>query len=667
MEVPKDIHERYDKLKKAINRYRYLRHVKNVEEVSAEAEDSLKRELAEIEKAYPSLITPDSPSQRVAGAPLPELTKVRHSVPQWSFNDAFTEDEIREFDARIRRFLGNAVPAYTVELKIDGLKVVFTYEKGKLTTAATRGDGRVGEDVTHNVRTIESVPLVLSRPVSLIVEGEVWMSEAALLRLNSERKKNGEAPFANPRNAAAGGIRQLDPKVAAARGLDAFIYDVASTSEKFPATQHEELRYLAKLGFNVNPHYRLVRSIDEAIARWREFEKKKKTYGYWIDGVVLKVDSRVEQEKLGYTGKGPRYAIAFKFPAEQVTTVVEDIVLQIGRTGVLTPVAHLRSVAVGGSTVSRATLHNEDEIKRLDVRIGDTVVLQKAGDVIPDIVSVVKDLRPKGAKPYEWPAKVPACGGDGRIERVPGEAAWRCVARDSLSQQKRRFYHFVSKRALDIDGLGPRIIDAMLELGLIASFDDIFTLTEGDLAKLPHFKEQAVKNLRSAIKNASRTTFPRLLIGLSVPQVGEETAYDLAESFGSIEKLMEADETELAKIPGVGPIVARNITEWFSDKGHRALIARLRKVLSVSREIGRRRGGKLTGKTFVLTGTLPSLTRDSAKELIRRGGGEVSSAVSKSTDYVLAGDAPGSKLDKAKELGVRIISEREFRNLLSGS
>lgn len=663
--VSKETRERYEKLKKAINRYRYLRHVKNIEEISAEAEDSLKYELAEIEKDYPSLVTPDSPTQRVAGAPLPELGKVRHPVPQWSFHDAFTEEDINEFDARVRKGLGRDRVTYTVELKIDGLKVVFTYQNGKLATAATRGDGRVGEDVTHNVRTIESVPLVLERPVSCVVEGEVWMSEEALKHLNHEREKNGEPLFANPRNAAAGGVRQLDPTVAAKRGLDSFIYDVAETSEELPPSQYEELQYLQGLGFKVNPHYRKVDSIEEVIALWREWQGKKKSYGYWVDGVVVKVNDRKDQERLGFTGKGPRFAIACKFPAEQTTTVLQDIVLQVGRTGVLTPVAHLRPVSVAGSTVSRATLHNEDEIKRLDVRIGDTVVIQKAGDVIPDIVSVVKELRPKHAMPYTWPTHVPECGGDGRIERVPGMAAWRCIAKNSFTQRKRMLYHFVSKHALDIDGLGPRIIDAMLEKGLITSFDDMFTLKEGDLRELPHFKEKAAQNLASALAKASHTTLPRLIIGLSIPTVGEETAYDLAERFGSIDRLMNAGRDELMAISGVGEVVADNIINWFANKDNRALVLRLRNVLTISRDIGRRRGGKLSGKTFVLTGALPTLSRDEAKELIRANGGEVAGSVSHNTDYLLAGDDPGSKYDKAKDLAVRIISEDDFRRLIA--
>ncbi len=395
--IPKDVRGEYEKLKKTINRYRTLRHVYGREELSEEAEDSLKYQLAKIEEKYPELITPDSPSQRVGGRALAQFKKVRHKVAQWSFNDAFTPDDIREFDARVRRFLkddfGDVVPEYVCELKIDGLKIVFEYEKGVLKTAATRGNGLVGEDVTHNIRTIESVPLSLERPVDIIVEGEVWLSTKNLEALNREREREGEPLFANPRNAAAGAVRQLDPKIAAARKLDVFIYDVAQTSEAFPATQWEELDYLRGLGFKVNENAELARNVDEAIAYWEKWKKRGRHQEYWIDGAVLKVNEKRHELALGYTGKAPRFAIAFKFPAEQVTTVVENIAFQVGRTGVITPVAHLKPVSVAGTTVSRATLHNEDQIRRLDVRVGDTVVLQKAGDVIPEIVQVVPEMR----------------------------------------------------------------------------------------------------------------------------------------------------------------------------------------------------------------------------------------------------------------------------------
>ena len=387
--IPQEVRQRYEALKKSINRYRTQYHVYDTEEISQAALDSLKHELDAIESEYPKIIAADSPSQRVAGKVLPGFSKVRHEIAQWSFNDCFTPDELREFHERVKRFLKGASPTYVCELKIDGLKVVFTYEKGLLTTAATRGDGVVGENVTQNIKTIESVPLSLSRPIDIVVEGEVWMSASNLVKLNKKREAAGEPLFANPRNVAAGSIRQLDPAVTASRKLDVFIYDVAKTSEPFPSTQYEELEYLRELGFKVNPHHALAKNINEAVDFWEAWKSKGRHQDYWIDGVVIKVNERNLEERLGYTGKAPRFAIAFKFPAEQATTIVEDIVLQIGRTGVLTPVAHLVPVQVAGTTVSRATLHNEDEIKRLDVRKGDTVILQKAGDVIPEIVAVL--------------------------------------------------------------------------------------------------------------------------------------------------------------------------------------------------------------------------------------------------------------------------------------
>ncbi|MBC7836834.1 NAD-dependent DNA ligase LigA [Acetobacteraceae bacterium] len=669
MAAPAEVKKRYEKLKKAVNHYRTQRHVYDKEEIPLEVEDSLKHELSEIEKEYPDLISSDSPSQRVAGSPLPQFKKVAHTIAQWSFNDAFSEEEMRDFDKRVKRFLGLPLLQdieYTVELKIDGLKIILQYEKGLLKTAATRGDGRVGEDVTHNVRTIESVPLLLSRPVDVIVEGEVWMSEKILEAVNKARKNNTEPLFANPRNAAAGSIRQLDPKIAASRKLDTFIYDVAQTSEDLPETQVAELQYLRELDFKVNPHFKLVSSIEGAIKYWETWKKKNKTQGYWIDGVVVKVNERRLQERLGYTGKGPRYAIAFKFPAEQVTTVVEDIVLQVGRTGVLTPVAHLRPVSVAGSVVSRATLHNEDEIKRLDVRVGDTVLLQKAGDVIPDIVKVLTELRTGKEKTFKWPTHIPECGGDGRIERVPGTAAWRCVARDSFAVQRRVLRHFASKHALDIEGLGESTVDLLLEKGLVHSFDDFFTLKEGDVLELEGFAEVSAKKLIASIeKTRKHIPLSRLITGLSIPHVGEETAFLLARNFKTIDDIAEATLEKLVEIDGVGSIVAKAIYDWFREKENVALILRLKKLLTIeSEKLTSAKKLPLEGKTFVLTGTMKSLSRDEAKEKLRTLGADVSSSVSKNTFAVVAGEEPGSKLDKARELGVQVLSENEFLKML---
>jgi DNA ligase (NAD+) len=667
--APKDVVERLSKLKEAIEKYRYEYHVLDKASISEEALDSLKHELVEIETQYPELVTPDSPSQRVAGKPLPQFTKVRHEVPQWSFNDAFSPEEMQEFDARVKRFMtqqgiSNPKPTYTCEHKIDGLKVVLTYEKGALKQAATRGDGTVGEDVTDNVRTIESVPLALRKPVDIIVEGEVWMAKSTLERLNKEQEKKGLPPFANPRNLAAGSIRQLDPKMTAARKLDVFIYDVARYSD-FPATQREELEFLKSLGFKVNKNYKHCKDMDEVIAYWREWQDKMPKQDYWADGVVVKTDEREYQELLGYTGKAPRWGIAFKFPAQQVTTVLEEITFQVGRTGVVTPVANLRPVAIGGSTVSRATLHNEDEIKRLDVRIGDTVILQKAGDVIPDIVSVVKELRPKDSKPFKWPSHVAACGGDGAIERVPGEAAWRCVSRDSFDQVSRRFHYFASKHCFDIDGMGPKILDALLEVGLISSFPDIFKIKKGDLLNLERFAEKSAENLIASIEKARKVTLPRFLASLSIPQVGEETAYDVAKHFKAIDKIMDASKEEFESIYGVGEVVAQSLADWFKDKENKRLVKDLLKQVEIIRDPAVSGGSKkLEGKTFVFTGTLPTLERESAQKMVRDNGGDVSSSVSKKTSYVVTGDAAGSKLDKARDLGVKIIGEEEFLKMI---
>ncbi len=663
-DIPVSVQERVLKLKKAIHHYRHQYHVHDIEEISIEALDALKHELARLEEQYPSLITADSPTQRVAGEALPGFKKIRHAVSQWSFNDVFSEDELRAFDVRVRKAIGtNADIEYSCELKIDGLKIVLTYEHGALISAATRGDGVIGEDVTMNVRTIESVPLSLTRSVGVVVEGEVWMGKRGLSELNGERRKVGEDEFANPRNAAAGSIRQLDPRVAASRRLDTFIYDVAETTESIPETQSKELAYLSDLGFKVNKHSFVAKNVEEVLTFWKRSLEAREGQDYLIDGIVVKVNNRAFQERLGYTGKAPRFAVAFKFPAEQVTTIVESIALQIGRTGILTPVAHLKPVSVAGVIVSRATLHNEDQIARLDVRVGDTVVIQRAGDVIPEVVAVVPELRPKGAKPFRFPARVPECGGDGSIERVPGMSAWRCVARDSSAQQRRRFQHFVGKHAFDIEGMGIKTVDQLMDEGLLTSYADIFTLTEGDLLGLEGFAELSAKNLIESIQKRRRVPLERLLIGLSIPQVGEETARDLSAHFLTLDTIRAATVEKLRSIEGVGPIVGESVHQWFRDKENIHTLEELLKYVTVEHGT-ERAGGVFQGMTFVLTGTLNTLSRDEASTFIRERGGSVSGSVSSKTSYVVAGSDPGSKLKKARELGVRIIGESEFKALL---
>lgn len=667
-DLPKSIRDRVEKLRTTIDLHRYNYHVLDREDISAEALDSLKRELSELESQHPELQTKDSPTMRVAGKPLPQFQKVPHKVTQWSFNDAFTEGDMRDFDERVKKFIqsetGKAgVPSYVCELKIDGLKVVLEYEKGVLVRAATRGDGVTGEDVTHNVRTIESIPLKLAKPVDIITEGEVWMSKSNLTRLNKEREKEGEALFANPRNVAAGSIRQLDPKIAASRKLDNFVYDIARFDGVVPQTQKGELELLRDLGFKVNKHFKHVDSIDGVISYWKEWQKKAPKEDYLIDGVVVKVDEKAFQDALGYTGKAPRFGIAFKFPAEQVTTILEDIVFQVGRTGVVTPVAVLKPVVVAGSKVSRATLHNEDEIRRLDVRVGDTVVLQKAGDVIPDIVKVVLEMRTGKERPFIFPTHIAECGGDGSIERIPGQSAHRCVVKDSLVLQRRKFHYFVSRVAYNIDGCGPKVIDALLDAGLISTFPDLFTLTKGDVLSLPRFAEKSAENLIESIDKARSQSLPRFITALSIDHVGEETAYALADHFKTLDALMSASKEEIEAIDGIGPIVALSTSAWFTDKANRKMVERLAKEVSIQKTESKGTG-KLAGLTFVLTGTMPTLDRTTAEEMIRAAGGDVSSSVSKKTSYVVAGESAGSKLDKAQKLGVKVIGEEDLLKLL---
>lgn len=670
--IAQDIKNRFKRLRETIEHHRQLYHTYDRPEISDEAYDALVRELEQIENDYPELATPDSPTQRIGGKVLEKFEKVEHEVPQWSFNDAFTIEDIKAFDGRVKKIIGVA-PEYTAELKIDGLKVVLTYENGILKTAATRGDGRVGEDVTNNVRTISSIPLKLKKPMSIIVEGELWMSKTVFDKLNQERKKKGEELFANPRNVAAGSIRQLDPAITRERKLDSFVYDVASIEGAHPSSQEAELSLLSELGFKVNPHFEKIADIEGVIKYWKSWGNKKNKEDYLIDGVVVKVNERKLQEILGYTGKAPRFGIAFKFQAEQVTTVVEDITLQIGRTGVLTPVAILRPVLVAGSTVSRATLHNEDEIRRKDIRIGDTVVLQKAGDVIPEVVSVMTEMRTGKEKEFKFPTHFPLCGGDGRIERIPGQVAYRCRAKNSYEQQLRKLAHFASRKVFDIDGLGPKIINQLMSAEIISNFDDIFTIKRGDLETLERFGEKSIDNLLKSVEKARDVTLARFIASLSIPQVGEETARDLADHFGSVEKFARATFEELQVIEGVGPIVAQAIGDWFKDKENKKLFEKLLKQVHI--QPSRNPSGQssaltrwvkllLKGKSFVFTGTLEKMSREDAKEKIRELGGDIRGSVSKNTSYVVAGSDPGDKLKKAQDLGVKTLNEREFLKLL---
>jgi DNA ligase (NAD+) len=679
--IPKDIKERYENLAKTIDHYRYLYHVLDKPDITDESYDSLMQELIGMEEKYPGLKNPLSPSQRVGGEPLSEFKKVKHEVKQWSFDDVFSFDDLKKWDEKVKRLIEKEPSLkgekleYDCELKIDGLKIILKYKDGKFVQGATRGDGEIGEDVTENLKTIKSIPFILTKPLDVIAVGECWLSKKELAKINKEREKKGEQLFANTRNAAAGSIRQLDPKIAAKRNLSTFIYDIDKLSlraergkpetNEFPDTQDKELKLILDLGFKENPNHEVFGDLESVEKYYKHWEKNREGLDYGLDGIVLKINSRKIQEALGYTGKAPRWGIAYKFPAAQVTTELLDIVFQVGRTGVITPVARLKPTLVAGSTVSRATLHNEDEIKRLDIRIGDTVILQKAGDVIPEIVQVLKEMRTGKEKPFVFPKKIDACGGDGKIERIPGQAAWRCVSKNSFAQQKRKFYHFVSKIAFNIEGCGPRILDVLLDDNLISSYDDIFTLKKGDLLSLPRFAEKSVDNLLTSIENSRKVSLNRFIVSLSIPQVGEETAIDLAKNFGTLEKLRNAGVEELQKINGVGDVVGKSVYDWFSEKENKKLVDRLLKQVTIeSVKIEEKKSGKLSGKSFVITGTLSEMSRDEAKNKIRALGGDISESVSSKTSYLVFGENPGSKFDKAKKLGVEILDEKKFKKII---
>ncbi len=664
--------DRIEKLRSLILHHQDLYHTKDAPEISDEAYDSLVNELRDLEGSTDETVS--SVTTNIGGEMNEAFSKVTHKVRQWSFGNAFIEQDLFDWEERLLRHLAsndvaNPELTYIAEHKIDGLKLVLEYVAGKLVRAATRGDGQVGEDVTHTARTIKDVPQKLTKPVDLICVGEVWMSKVEFGKLNARRTEAEEPMFANPRNAAAGSLRQLDATITAKRNLSLFVYDIdeynnVGTDVPQPESQWEELELLKQLGFSVNPNSKLCTSIEDVISYHERWSIKKDSLLYGVDGVVLKVDSVQLQQQLGYTAKAPRFGIAYKFKAEQATTVVEDIQLQVGRTGVVTPVAHLRPVLIDGSTVSRATLHNEDQIKRLDVRVGDTVVLQKAGDIIPEILEVLKDLRPEKTKPFRFPTRIDACGGDGSIERVPGEAAYRCVTTDSDFLHRQRLYYFVSKGALNIDGVGPRIIDLLLDHGLIAHHYDLFSLEVGDLKDLPSFKEKAAQNTVAAIQAAKTVPLHRLLIALSIEQVGEETARLIADRFGSLEVVREASVLDVAAIYGVGDIVASSLCDWFQDAKNLAELDELLKYIKVQEVNVKQIDQKLQGKTVVFTGTLPTLGRDEAKDMARAVGMQVTSSVSKKTDYVVLGESAGSKAAAAEKLGVTTLDETAFLKLI---
>ncbi|MDA3815611.1 MAG: NAD-dependent DNA ligase LigA [Patescibacteria group bacterium] len=697
----KEIKQRAGKLRKAIDDYRYRYHVLDDPTVTDESYDSLMVELREIEKKYPELKTPDSPSQRVGGEPLDKFEKVKHRERQWSLDDAFSFEEMQDWEDRNRRILEkkgiNPRFDYTAELKIDGLKIVLDYENGFLKTGATRGDGKIGEKVTENIKTIRSVPLKLKKDFNMTVVGECWLPQGELDRINKERKKQGLPEFANSRNAGAGSIRQLDPKVAALRRLDSFIYEVnwMENENQMPKTQVEELALLESLGFKVNrnhQHFNNIKEIKEYYTKW-EKEKDKQIYG--IDGLVIKINSKEFQKELGYTGKSPRFAIAWKFQPEKVTTVVEGIRVQIGRTGALTPVAELKPVKVAGSVVSKATLHNEDEINKKDIRIGDTVIIHKAGDVIPEVVEVVKKMRTGKERKFEMPKICPICGGEVRREKIEDKkkglsSAHFCLNKDCFAIDREKIIHFVSKKGFNIDGFGEKIVEQLMNEGLISKVSDIFKLKQGDLEALERFAKKSAENLVSAIKESKKIAFEKFIYSLGIRHLGEEGAIlvkkqleDPESVIGKIAKenkvkiktpldllnlFEEISKDDLDQIKGFGGKMSSSVTEWFKGEKNIRSLKELAEMGIEFEKIEEKKasasGGRFENKTFVLTGALPNLTRDESKDLIRKEGGDVSSSVSKKTDFMLVGVDPGSKFEKAQKLGVKILDEGEFLEFL---
>jgi DNA ligase (NAD+) len=660
-----------EKLRDEIRRHDELYYVGNAPEISDREYDELMEKLQKLEEANPELITFDSPTQRVGGRPAEGFPEVVHTRQMLSLDNSYNIEELRAFDERCQRLAEGRKLEYVAELKIDGLSLSLQYEDGLLVRGVTRGDGRIGEDITQNARTIRSVPLRLksqakSIDTNLEVRGEVFLARDVFERTNAEREELGEPRYMNPRNAAAGAIRQLDSRLVARRKLDMFAYDLLVNVRKPFPTHWEALDWLDAAGFRVNPHRKLCKTIDEVIDFANEKEALRDDLGYEIDGLVVKVNSTALQDEFGATSKAPRWAIAYKYPARQASTKVVDIFVSVGRTGAITPVAILEPVFLAGTTVSRATLHNEDEIRRLDVRVGDTVMIEKSGEIIPKVLSVVTSKRTGKEKEFVPPENCPVCGG--LISRPEGEVVARCVAADCTAQLMGRLLHFASRRAMRIEGLGDVLAEQLVAANLVKDVGDLYSLTLDQVASLPRMAKKSASNLLSQIEGSKSRDLSNLIYALGIRHVGERTAGILAHELGSLEKLMEASVEELDAIPEIGLTVAESVRDWFDDEGNRALCDRLQAV-GIRTEAERRSRAqadeRFAGKQFVLTGTLTSSTRDEARALIEARGGRVNSSVSKKTDYVVAGEAAGSKLDKAEALGVSVIDEDEFKGMLA--
>lgn len=656
-------------LRALLEKHRVLYHVHDNPVIDDEAYDSLLKELALLEKEYPELDSATSPTHRIGGSVLDHFEKVKHAVKQWSFDNVFNLDELRAWEERNTKLLvkegTNKTPTYVAEMKIDGLKVVLTYKNGILVQAATRGDGEIGEDITENIKTVKVIPLVLNEPLNITVVGEAWIKKKDLEKINKERAKENLPLYANTRNLAAGTLRQLDPKIVAKRNIQIFAYDIEGGSYK---TQMEELEALEAFGFLVNKDRKFCGSLEEVENYYKKWIDKRHGENYGIDGLVIKVNERALWDALGYTAKSPRGGVAYKFPAEAATTKLEAITLQVGRTGAITPVAELTPVLVAGSTVSRATLHNEDEIKRLDIRVGDTVSLRKAGDVIPEIFDVFKELRPKSAKPFVMPKNCPEC--DTELQKETSgkttSVALYCKNEDCPAKHLEGLIHFVSKKGVNIEGLGEKIIETFHDIGLITDAASIYRLKKTDIEGLEGFGEKSAENIISSIESSRTLPLHRLIYSLGIRHVGEETAKDIAKHFDTFKKLQSATKEELSHVEGVGEIVADSLVNYFNDERNKKFLLRLLPLFTLTNE-KKVTDGILYNKIFVITGTLPTLSREDAKKLIEENGGKVSSSVSSRTNYLLSGENPGSKLSDAQSLGIEILTEEGLTKIIERS
>ena len=685
----KEVQNRIDKLRDLINHHRYLYHVLDKQEISDAALDSLKKELFDLEQKFPDLITGDSPTQRVGGKPLKEFKKIKHQQRMLSFNDAFSKEDMQDWYTRFIKLVPenqkNKIDFYC-ELKIDGLAIELIYKDGIFQTGSTRGDGNVGEDITQNLKTVEAIPLTIDNKKEIIVRGEVFVTKKEFERMNKLQKEKGLAVYANPRNIAAGSVRQLDPKITALRKLDSFAYDLLTDFASLVGygrgdikTHEEKHKILKELGFKTNRHNKFCKNLEE-VFKFREYWIKERTkLDYEIDGVVVLINDNEIFEKLGVVGKAPRGGIAFKFPQAQSTTKVLDIKVQVGRTGAMTPVAVLEPVQVTGITITRATLHNEDEIKRLGLKIGDTVIVGRAGDVIPDIIKVLPELRTGHEKNFKMPEKCPSCGT--KLIKSGTEVLLRCPNKNCFAQKRRNFYHFVSRTAFNMDGLGPKIIDKLIDVGLVFDPADLFDLKEGDILvgekglprRMTGFAEKSAENLIKSIQEKREITLEKFIYALGIRNIGEETAIDLAKYFaspvgygrGALKKIREAKLEDFEKISDIGPVVSKSIYGWFQEKDNLKFLEKLQKFVSIKYQVLNIKQNRLSGKSFVLTGSLETMSRDEAKAKIRGLGGDVSESVSSKTSYVVAGKDPGSKEDKAKKLGVEILDEQQFLKLIN--